>query len=847
MINSKRNPLMMLSSVLVPIGYVLFFGLSGCVPSPNVSSPKEKSFLLKQDPVVSGEFGEVSQLTSLSKVFVIRPQNEEDVDISTISLEGSSFEIVGTTGCEKVLKPRESCFIRVSFNGKKQSQTGLKQGTLVAGNLRIPLSGTYTPIQDQGVEIISNSSLLTESFDVECFKGSCYLALEYKNPNLIPVSPSALEVPPGYIVGYNSCGRPINPQKSCFIRLKIQESVGDLSQSSIKLNINGQAVNQEVRVLKEEDNIAPAFSFEITNAFEESPVIVLRDAQAMLSASISENRIEKGFFYSLSSDLFCSSSTWTPHSSSSLSLNIPLTLNTVNNFSLKMKDAVGNESSCVEVVLKQASIQSCSIVNGSGEQDFNVSTGTWGPCLVKTCNENYYISTSNNSCVLNNSIACENQEDDYGNVIGFGFLNSSSSGLNCQIKSCVSSAYEVVAGSCECVNEGGCFVDPVTVNASLTAINASLSLSNQAPVSLVSEQSMVDYTQINSISNSLKKFDPNNSLVTFSSKITKSQWQSQAQELKRMVDLYYHTCLNLASIASSSPAMGNTCSLSDRLNAVYSLLNNYFPFYGDVAVTLNSTSTTFVDYNVLNTVINSFNNKTNKENLISNFVAADTISATSINAKLLNLRLNIKSKLEASLPNYQANPYLGASVVGMTTSETSKNLTASFKVEDSSASSLSLSSLATGVVCVNNEYCKYTPTTHLLVDTAVVTVNKVVSGSSSSSVIKLKVASADAIAPNSSADYGCYDAAVGSASTRNIWACQGANNRSCTYFCYLSGEGGGCNASVSVVFNSYYNASGKYQYKSFAYTSGDLRSGCGGNYTHALAVTYVKQSYSLGL
>ena len=326
--------------------------LSGCIKS--TEKPKVSTFNLKQDPSISGDFGTQSQYSSFDKVFVIVKEDEEnESEVSQVAIEsvndGGGFKVISKNGCDKTLVKREKCFVRVRYLGKeyKSSTSGLKTANLKIGSLTIALSVNFQKENPSAeLETIINGSSVEETTDAYCLTDSCYITFQYKNIGSFPHTPSSLQVPTGYIVTYNSCGRSLAPGKSCFIRLKVQEA-NDLSSGEVVLNVNGQEISRTIRVVKEVDDSSPLISSFVTNAQEVSGDLFVKDAVANISVAISENRPERGVKIKWSTDSDCGNGSWEDAASLNFVKNITLLSNQVNSVSLKAKDAIGNESGCV--------------------------------------------------------------------------------------------------------------------------------------------------------------------------------------------------------------------------------------------------------------------------------------------------------------------------------------------------------------------------------------------------------------------------------------------------------------------------------------------------------------------
>ena len=344
--------------------------LSSCVkpPSGTPSNPTQvKESKLIQSPILDGNFGSINQLHSIDRVFSFsKSEDEEMSEVPSVSLSDSSvFNVVSKVGCEKPLAKGDRCFVRVRANAKllNDQEAGVKSSVLTVGSVSVSLSSTYTPIIDGSLDGYVNEHSLTESMDLECFPGSsCSLLLKYKNSSQIALTPEPLVVPLGYIILYNSCNTSINPGKECSVRMSVLKSVQDLEQGTISLNVNGNSLSTDVRLLREQDTIAPNASISVRNGLELEGQIYLLGNQATIDLTLSDNRdISKGLKYTVSGNGICSSTDWISTTTPVHEALVNLIAGQDNQISLKVKDALDNSSDCIVVDIKNLALKSYSV------------------------------------------------------------------------------------------------------------------------------------------------------------------------------------------------------------------------------------------------------------------------------------------------------------------------------------------------------------------------------------------------------------------------------------------------------------------------------------------------------
>lgn len=827
----------------------------------NSAGPEQSQAILWNIPDIEADelaFGLVEE--NRSKILSLEIKNSSGSTLSgTPSVTGDeSFKLI-YTNCLN-LAPNKKCSVKIGFKPLDNSLEN-RSGNLVYGAYTNLIFGAVHKLENETIQFFNGATpLSTLNLGQLNYNQSLIKTIKIVNSGDITTNyPLELSGDKFNLV-YDQCSnKPLSPKKSCVFKLYttgigqsgvIEDSVtyGD-SELSLQIQVNNF---ETVRLFS---NIQLFYNNSVLDSILDLGTVNWKEFK-LLNLNYKNSGEQAGeigpisYNYNLYYDN-CQNKILNPNGSCLIKLDLDTTSPGI--FSKELSSLING--SVVSHIFQYQVRTAGEKLNCSSQIPFaavaNLTwSGTqWSGCVVEQCEADYYIS--DNACILNNSVVCDNQEDSFGNIIGYGFLNfTENEGITCKIKECVTEAYALNGGYCECTNPEGCFVSPEEINATLLSVNEKLTLSDQENLTLINESAPIDFISLNNTINELKKYDPNNTIQTLSGPLTKGLWATQATEMNRLSNLYYTTCLNYPVFNQESVEEGQVCSLSNRVLLNLQYFNNFFPFYGDTAVSLPSwTSNTFLGFNEINSVVANFNNKTNKPNSVPTLGAGDTIN-TNINPIFSNLRLNIKQKLETTIPNYLSNPYsTGVNISNMSTNFTNKGYTVSFKIEDLSSSDTLVGTLFNSTVCVNNEYCK-TPTfgTHFTGTQNLVEVSRTLSGSLVSSVIQLKVVSTAVNAQGSTSDFGCYDAPAGSSASRNTWACDGGGT-TCTRFCYLNGEGGGCinSSTPQTLFNNYFNASGKYQYVTWAKTTGDLRAGCSGNYVYGFRVTYNRQTYTLGL
>lgn len=348
------------SNIIPLIAFSLVVVSCGKTPSINdPSNPKIEQLI--QMPDLSGDFGVVNQFKPADKVFTfVKSEEETESELSTVTLDaednGIGFKVVDKKGCDVVLKKREKCFVRVRFfgNAYEASSVGEKTATLTVGSVSIDLLATFLPEENTDLEISLGNNVLQESMDVDCLSNpsSCLLIFKFKNLSEVPTYPSSLRLPEGYKVHYNSCYKALNKNQSCFVRVVLEADVEDLSSGEILVNINGQDVQKDLRVIKEEDTSAPVVSWSVENAVEKEGNLYILGSTAELRLFLSDDRFSKGVYYSVSSDSVCSSSSYSKALTQEIFQNIAFDDSRINSYSVKAKDEIGNESSCLSISVR---------------------------------------------------------------------------------------------------------------------------------------------------------------------------------------------------------------------------------------------------------------------------------------------------------------------------------------------------------------------------------------------------------------------------------------------------------------------------------------------------------------
>lgn len=338
---------------------LILIGSTSCVRT-NEPPGGPESFPLKHFPELDGDFGVFTQLEKADRVFSFQREDAADVEVATVALLGDpdqGFSIHSKVNCDKVLKNRETCFVRVRFEGNKAGTvSGEKSTVLTVGSLEIPLSATLTLIEAtaEDLEITAPNLLLEETTDLECLSTSttCSLVFNFKNKSNVEISTGSISLPTGYLILYNSCNKPLAPKKSCYVRVTVLNEIEDLSTGEIALNVNGVPLERTFRIIKETDDIAPMVSLSVDNATEIEGELYVPGSVAELRLFISENRLHKGVSYSVSNDAVCSNPVFDTTTTASNLKNIGITPMVDNVISVKVVDAIGNQSSCVPLTLK---------------------------------------------------------------------------------------------------------------------------------------------------------------------------------------------------------------------------------------------------------------------------------------------------------------------------------------------------------------------------------------------------------------------------------------------------------------------------------------------------------------
>ena len=469
---------------------ILLLALISCVPQGDKSITSSSASLI-QSPDLSGDFGSFNQLQQADKIFTFSKEQEEEIsEEAIVSLDkgsnGSGFEVISKSGCDKALVKAERCFVRVRFSGKIYKNllvSEVKTAILSVGSVSIPLSATYEPITSGEVEVSGNDAPLSEQMDLECINARCDLILKFKNNSLISQSSTGLSVPSGYVIMYNSCSKVLAPSKSCLVRLRIQDQVGDLSVGEITLNSNGQTISSSVRVIREEDAMSPSASLMVEDSQEIDNEIYFLGSSATLKISLSDDRLNRGVQYSLSSGLTCSSTTWSEMSSDALKTEtLTLQSGVDNSFSVKVRDAIGNESPCVPLLVKSLALKnflisitqpelgkgsisgpSSALGGSSAELSYTPTVGykrlQWlGDCSTNG-NGNCLLSDIRSNKSVSISLACDTGYTNEGNecinvrscsdATGSGSQSWNGTSWNtCQLSSCVQSGYTVYNNEC---------------------------------------------------------------------------------------------------------------------------------------------------------------------------------------------------------------------------------------------------------------------------------------------------------------------------------------------------------------------------------------------------------------
>ena len=347
---------------VIGIGFLLL----SCVPQGKMAKDYLSSPLI-QSPEISGDFGTFNQLQQGDKIFTFAKDPLEEIsEQATVSLNkglnGSGFEVIAFSGCERALEERDRCFVRVRFSGKiyKDSLVSeVKTAILTVGSVSIPLVASYDPLSSGDIEVSGNENSLAEQMDLECVDTRCDLILKFTNKSLISQTATGLSVPSGYLVLYNSCSKVLAPSKSCLVRLRVEDQVGDLAVGEISLNSNGETISSSVRIIREFDTMSPSVSMVVDDAQEIDNEIYFLGSSATLRLSLSDDRLERGVQYSLSSGLTCATTSWSELSPDSLKIEtLTLQSGVDNSFSVKVRDAIGNESSCVPLLVKNLALKS---------------------------------------------------------------------------------------------------------------------------------------------------------------------------------------------------------------------------------------------------------------------------------------------------------------------------------------------------------------------------------------------------------------------------------------------------------------------------------------------------------
>lgn len=511
--------------------------------------------------------------------------------------------------------------------------------------------------------------------------------------------------------------------------------------------------------------------------------------------------------------------------------------------SVKASDLNFNFLLIEEKIATVLSAKPCVLSNGVGEQRYDIAANGWDPtCYVKTCNENYYPSENNTSCILNNSIACTNQYDESFNLIGNGYINYDyqTKTSSCKIQSCVSPAYTLSNNSCNCSNESQCFTQIAQINSDLDEVNSLLTSMSQPSLSKVSTSTTPDYNLLNNNFNSLKSYAAANTLTSLSSSsITKQTWATQVAEAKRILQAYLSSCRDFVDF-SGSPSDTN-CSFAKKIKNNLNFINAFFPFYGDTTVAYSLGDNDIVNSSILNSLLNSFNNKTNKISAVG-LSPSSELNSSILNSNFNNLLSNVRQRLETAFGGgYVANPYTKSWITSFNSINTSAGQTVTFKIADPSKTAVIVTSVANGTVCVNNEYCRTAFGGHNYSNVSLVDVQTQSPSGNNSYNLKLLVDTVNTYTQGSTQDFGCANADTFSQTRYNTWACDGGKN-SCNRWCYA----GSCTNNPATTFNNWFNSHGRYQYTSFVLTTGDLRGGCSGTYVYAYRTYFNYQQYNVG-
>lgn len=391
---------------------VIILGLTSCVPQGDKSRTDSIQTLI-QSPELSGDFENQNQLSSIDRVFTITKSGEdEESELTLVSLvqEDSIFSIQ-TNGCERSLKRQEKCFVRVKLSGSKLQgeSAGIKTALLKVGSLEIPLSVNYDPLLTGSIEVSAQQSSIEEKMDYECLSSSCDLILRYKNKGLVAQQTAGVVVPLNYMIVVNSCNSSILPNKSCAIRLRLK-NIPDLDIGEVVLNVSGQAVSTNIRVVQEHDNVAPSVSPNVLNAVDIEGDLYVQDLEAQLELTFSDNReVSKGLKYSVTSGSVCSSSNWISTNQEINTVNVPLISNQNNVISIMVKDALENVSSCVLLTVRDLNYKTFAVnitqptIGGSVLSSSSTSVPYLGSVLIN------YNSPGAGYQLLNWSGSCSGQ------------------------------------------------------------------------------------------------------------------------------------------------------------------------------------------------------------------------------------------------------------------------------------------------------------------------------------------------------------------------------------------------------------------------------------------------------
>lgn len=345
--------------------FKIFLGLISVVFMVACSKPSSPSVdrisPLQMFPELSGDYGVQTQIGKTDKVFSFKKEDLEDVSENTavsLTTDSNAFYISSKNGCERELKKRETCFVRVRFDGNKiyNDVEGIKTATLQVGSLTIPLSADFQPLSPSALEGSLGGQSLQEDMIVDCFSGLCRLVFSFSNNSLVDQVPATIVVPQGYVIQYNSCNRVLKAGKKCFVRLHIEESVADLAEGEIVLNTGTSSVSTNVTVSRQEDRVAPSVSVEVLDSEEINNEVYLEDSIATVRLSFSDNfPVSRGIHYSVARGSSCSTvfKTTTQEIEEE---SVELLPNVDNNISFWAKDALGNQSDCVTLSIKNLNL-----------------------------------------------------------------------------------------------------------------------------------------------------------------------------------------------------------------------------------------------------------------------------------------------------------------------------------------------------------------------------------------------------------------------------------------------------------------------------------------------------------